>query len=401
MSLISDIVWIKRGVPKAQPDKVRLTANEISELLKAKCRSNPLAGIAMFASPMEDPHVTTQVDSDEEEREDFQVKPDDNFVVVGKIFKNEYTLEVYLYNEANDDWYVHHDYILDIPPLCLEPVYFDFGSEDKKGNLLAVGGMDASINVWDLDLVNSVEPLFTLGGVKKTNRKRQKRDGSAQGHSDAVLSLSWNHLTEHVLASGSADNTVILWDLEETKPATVLTDFNGKVQSVMWHPVESPILLTGTLSGQVGIIDCRNCDTLSKQWDINGEVERLAWNRFCPFYFFVVTDNGHLFYVDTRANGSVFSKKIHEGSAHSIEQSCYTTGLLSTSGEDELLKIWRLKDDGTDVELIIERKMGLGNLHVCRFSPDSGAVLVLGGEKEEMVKVIDVSKFEEVQTAFS
>lgn len=59
--------------------------------------------------------------------------------------------------------------------------------------------------------------------------KRQKRDGSAQKHSGAVLSLAWNRLTEHVLASGGADSSVILWDLEETKPATVATHFDGMV----------------------------------------------------------------------------------------------------------------------------------------------------------------------------
>lgn len=60
-------------------------------------------------------------------------------------------------------------------------------------------------------------------------RKRQKRDGSAQEHSGAVLSLAWNRLTEHVLASGGADSSVILWDLEETKLATVATHFDGMV----------------------------------------------------------------------------------------------------------------------------------------------------------------------------
>lgn len=79
-------------------------------------------------------------------------------------------MEVYLYNEAENDWYVHHDYILDVPPLCLEPIYFDPGNDDKKGNLLAVGGIDASISIWDLDLVNSVEPTVVLGKAKDAKR---------------------------------------------------------------------------------------------------------------------------------------------------------------------------------------------------------------------------------------
>lgn len=60
-------------------------------------------------------------------------------------------------------------------------------------------------------------------------RKRQKRDGSAEGHSGAVFCLAWNRLMEHIMASGGADNSVILWDLEEAKPATIATHFDGMV----------------------------------------------------------------------------------------------------------------------------------------------------------------------------
>lgn len=73
---------------------------------------------------------------------------------------------MYLYNEAENDWYVHHDYILDVPPLCLESIYFDPGSDDKKGNLMAVGSIDGSVSIWDLDLVNAVEPAVTLSKTK-------------------------------------------------------------------------------------------------------------------------------------------------------------------------------------------------------------------------------------------
>ncbi|VIO88292.1 Uncharacterized protein BM_BM4703 [Brugia malayi] len=452
MSLIADLTWIKRGIPKPIPDKVKLSSEEIKTLIQegepetselsdmdgtsavetqqrrgirgsspdvedegmdtdryrldqydesGDERSNPLAGITTFASPLEDPHITTYVNSDEEDQEDFEIKPDDNLVAVAKVYKNEYTLEVYLYNEAESDWYVHHDYILDVPPLCLEPISFDPGSDDKKGNLVAVGSIDASISIWDLDLVNSVEPAVILGKAKATKRKQQKRDGSAQKHSGAVLSLTWNRLTEHILASGGADNSVILWDLEEVKPATVATHFGGMVQAVEWHPVESSILLTGTLSSQVGLTDCREFNNLSRQWEVSGEVERLTWNHFSPFYFFVVTDSGHFYYMDTRKNKPVISKKVHEGGARSVVQSCYTKGLLSTCGEDGLLKIWRLEESMCDLEFVTEHNVNLGSLHICRFSPDSGSVLAVGGEKEEMVKIVEVSKFEEVRTAFS
>lgn len=60
-----------------------------------------------------------------------------------------------------------------------------------------------------------------------------------------------------------------------------------------------------------------------------------------------------------------------------------------------------MQESNSDLELITEHDVNLGGLHICRFSPDSGSILAVGGEKEEMVKIVEISKFEEVQTAFS
>lgn len=42
----------------------------------------------------------------------------------------------------------------------------------------------------------------------------------------------------------------------------------------------------------------------------------------------------------------------------------------------------------------------MGDLHVIKFSPDSGNIMIVGGEKEEMVRTFDLQKFENVIDAF-
>uniref|UniRef100_A0A1I8ESK4 WD_REPEATS_REGION domain-containing protein n=1 Tax=Wuchereria bancrofti TaxID=6293 RepID=A0A1I8ESK4_WUCBA len=151
-----------------------------------------------------------------------------------------------------------------------------------------------------------------------------KRDGSVQKHSGA---LAWNRLTEHILASGGADNSVIFWNLKEVKSATVATHFHGMIIQCISASCgivssESSILLTRTLSSQVGLTDCREFNNLSRHWEVSGEVERFTWNHFSPFYFFVVTDNVISITWDTRKNEPAISKKVYEGGARSVVQSC-------------------------------------------------------------------------------
>lgn len=63
------------------------------------------------------------------------------------------------------------------------------------------------------------------------------------------------------------------------------------------------------------------------------------------------------------------------------------------------LKLWKLGENA--LEEIHSETLTLGGLHALRFSPDSGPILAIGGEKEDMIRVIGVDKFEPMIRAFS
>jgi periodic tryptophan protein 1 len=85
-------------------------------------------------------------------------------VVVGQTEDVYSHLEVQIYDEFDNHLYVHHDIMLASYPLCLEWLNFDPES-DVAGNLVAVGTMSPQIEVWDLDIVDCVEPAFVSVGL--------------------------------------------------------------------------------------------------------------------------------------------------------------------------------------------------------------------------------------------
>lgn len=258
--------------------------NQFSEEPEENDGSLGLGRLVTFADPRQDPYLQDpNLDDDDSDVEDMIIKPTDNLVAVGHIEGDAPTLEIYgesplflswelkalspisspfesVYNDVEDAFYVHHDVLLPSFPLALEWLSYDPG-EETRGNFMAVGTMEPVIDVWDLDVVDGLEPAYRLGqkGKKKKNIK-------AVGHKDAVLALAWNHHVEYVfegwilfgnailtrwlcfryiLASGSVDQSVLLWDLSGGQVKHQLKAHKEKVQALQWHPFESNNLLTG------------------------------------------------------------------------------------------------------------------------------------------------------------
>ncbi len=63
------------------------------------------------------------------------------------------------------------------------------------------------------------------------------------GHQDAINALSFNPASEYVLATGSADKTIGIWDLRNLNyKLHALEGHQDSVTSLSWHPFEEAIL---------------------------------------------------------------------------------------------------------------------------------------------------------------
>lgn len=243
-------------------------------------------------------------------------------LVIAKTEDDISQLEIYVYDESEEDLYVHHDLMLPSFPLCLE--WLDFppvtspsakatvGSPAKQfGNYIAVGTMEPEIEIWSLDVVEAMYPDMVLGrpdktaahvptplGTGKKKRKKVKhRPVSTAYHVDAVLSLSWNRTHRNLLASASADRTVKLWDLNRDPTITgggeedqgALRSFSihtDKVQAVQWNNKEPTVLLTGSYDRTVRTFDSRAPDA-GVGTVLGADVEALRWDPWEAHSFYV------------------------------------------------------------------------------------------------------------------
>jgi len=227
-------------------------------------------------------------------------------------------LEVFVYDESQENLYVHHDIMLPSFPLCLE--WLDFhpagpsSSQQQNsaptGNYIAVGTMEPEIEIWSLDTLEAIYPISLLGrpdlskahiptplGTGKKKKKKNKgRNISSAYHVDAVLGLSWNKTHRNLLASASADTTVKLWDLTrmpavdgDEEAGGALRSFQvhkDKVQSVQWNNQEPTVLLTGSYDRTVRTFDSRAPEKALIAI-LGADVEALRWDPWESHSFYV------------------------------------------------------------------------------------------------------------------
>ena len=222
---------------------------------------------------------------------------------------------------------------------------------------MAIGTLNPWIEIWDLDLVDSLEPDFILGSQKKIKKKNTTATGKKHkinGHTKAVLDLSWNSLNKTVLASGSADKSIVLWDLQHLKQATRIKNHTDKVQSVKFHPIEAFSLLSGSSDKTVALYDCRNPKANKKVWTLANEIEQVLWNQQDPNCFLCCDSEGAVQMIDIRNDEPVFNVKAHESSVSAMAMSNSVPSLFMTGSEDEIVKIWDIKSD--TMEFVFEKK---------------------------------------------
>ena len=367
----------------------------------------------------QDPYLVMPEDGeDDDEREELQILATDNLLLAAKVEDEVAHLEVYVYEDEEDNLYVHHDIMLPAIPLCVEwlDIPVGRGSENRStGNFVAVGTMDPDIEIWDLDLVDCMFPNAILGPTaegeevesKAKKKKKKSKKANDDYHVDSVLALAANRQHRNLLASASADQTVKLWDLNTTKCAKSYMNHSDKICSLDWHLKESTILLSGSYDKTVVAADMRAPQAKAAKWRVDSDVETVRWDPHDSNFFYVTTDSGMVYCHDVRnAPASpedaraLWSLQAHDSSVSSFDINPNIPGFIATGSTDKQVKLWNIQDNRPS--MVVSRRLGVGKVFSTTFAPDQEVSfrLAVAGSKG-VVQIWDTSTNAAVRRTFA
>lgn len=157
------------------------------------------------------PEISDDEGSDAEEN---AIEATDMVLLAARTDDDSSVLEVHCYDPLTGNLWVHHDLALGAFPLCT--AFLDVpplganangtASAGDAGAYVAVGTFKPGIEIWNLDVLDPLEPSAILGGEdpnsggsKKGGKKKKKLSLRADSHTDAVMGLAWNRLQRQVV----------------------------------------------------------------------------------------------------------------------------------------------------------------------------------------------------------
>lgn len=144
-----------------------------------------------------------------------------------------------------------------------------FGHQ-QYGRYLAASTITGSIHLYNLDRGTRMKTTLT-------------------GHQRAVNSINFNHLSPHLLASGSQDGKILIWDLKasNSKPSMILNCNAEAVRCVTFSPKKNNIIAAVFDSGVVEKWDLRKNNTWERKMNAHtGPALSVHWH---PELDYIVT----------------------------------------------------------------------------------------------------------------
>ena len=311
-----------------------------------------------------------EVEDSSDDEENYQIKASDCILLAAKIEEESSSLEVYVYEEEKYNLYVHHEIMLNSFPVALEWLYCDFTKGEDgaypKASYAIVGLMNSAIEVWDLDILESVEPVFTVSGK--------------EGHKDSVTSLCLHPVRPNILVSASADKSIKFWDLQQLKCVTDYRNFTETVQNVVWDTTNESVLYAYTSDNVLKIIDARVPKDTGK-FKLDFGIESFAVSTAVSGRLFLSSDEGSVRVFDLKTNKMVKDLQVQGHSQAATSLVCNRQGHLISNGLDGNVVVF----DASTLKQLAVQKTDCKKLFGSSIHPESDNLFACGSAVGEVV----------------
>jgi len=177
------------------------------------------------------------------------------------------------------------------------------------------------------------------------------------GHKKDGYGLSWSPSRQGLLASGSDDATVCVWDITKgdkvLEAQTILKGHEIGVEDVSWWPQGTDIVASVGDDRRILIWDLRSDKNTSPVQQVDdahtADINCISFNPFSEFTFATGSRDNTVALWDRRN----IKAKLHSFQAHSdevfgVQWSPFNETVLASSGSDRRLNIWDLSKIGAE-----------------------------------------------------
>ncbi|KAH7443245.1 hypothetical protein KP509_02G027200 [Ceratopteris richardii] len=200
-------------------------------------------------------------------------------------------------------------------------------------NLLASGGDDGEVIIWDI--VNPTTPSH-FPPLK----------GSGQ---DNIVDLSWNRKVQHIMATTSNTGVSMVWDLRRQKSILSFTDPNNRrpCAALEWNPEGATQLIVASAddrSPSLQVWDLRN--SISPVKELTGHTKGIVAMAWCPIDSTLLLSSAKDYRTvcwDTSSGEIICELPVSSNWNFDLQWSPRIAGILSTSSYDGRVNLYNIE----------------------------------------------------------
>ncbi|XP_070584097.1 coronin-1B [Erythrolamprus reginae] len=227
---------------------------------------------------------------------------------------------------------------------------------------------------------------FMVLPLQKTGRI-DKSYPTVCGHTGPVLDIDWCPHNDEIIASGSEDCTVMVWQIPEsgltvplTEPVVVLEGHSKRVGIITWHPTARNILLSAGCDNVVIVWNVGTAEELYYLDNLHPDIiYNVSWNRDGSLFCSACKDKSVRIIDPRRRQVIAEREKAHEG-ARPMRAIFLADGKIFTTGfsrmSERQLALWDPEN--------LEEPMALQELDSSNgtllpfYDPDTSVIYVCG-----------------------